>query len=454
MKGLNDIKAVYFIGVGGIGMSAIARFFNARGVEVYGYDRTPTTLTQQLEAEGIHITYDDAPSQVQEGVDLVIYTPAIPQDNTIFKAYQSSGIEMLKRADVLQWITDSLETIAVAGTHGKTTTSTMIAYLMREAGPGCNAFLGGIAVNYNANFWSSSTDIAVVEADEYDRSFLKLSPSVAVLTAIDPDHLDIYGTAAECENAFVEFTHKIRPNGVLIHKQGLRRVKDMGGDQKIAYSLQNDLAQSYASNIVMKQGGYTFDVINKEWILKDVYLPIGGMHNVENCVAAITVAKHYFVEDQAIRDALANFKGIKRRFEYVIKNDKVVYIDDYAHHPEELKALIKSAKTLFPKRRCVVVFQPHLYSRTRDFATEFAQVLDMADEVILLDIYPARELPMEGVSSQMIADRMGNPNVTVLTKEGLIAYAQNAPLELFITAGAGDIDKIVPALKEAIEHKL
>jgi len=341
----------------------------------------------------------------------------------------------------------------VAGTHGKTTISTTIAYLLRETGYGCNAFLGGISVNYESNYWSSNNDTAVIEADEYDRSFLKLQPDIAVLTSIDPDHLDIYGTPAEMEAAFIQYTKNIKPGGTLLVKHGLHRAADLKGPVTMTYSLQNDAADVYADNIVMANGGYTFDVTGKDWKLENVKLAIGGMHNVENSIAAIAVTQMLKIDGDAVRTALAGFKGIKRRFEYLVKTDKVVYIDDYAHHPEELAALIRSAKRLFPKRRCVVAFQPHLFSRTRDLADGFASSLDMADEVILLDIYPARELPMEGITSETITKKMSNPAHTILSKEGLLEYVKNAPLDLFITAGAGDIDKLTGPIKQLLESK-
>ncbi len=447
------LKRVYFVGIGGIGMSALARFFRSQGTVVNGYDRTETALTKQLVAEGMGVHYTDDINLLDNETELVVYTPAIPKDHAELNWYRDNGYAVYKRSDVLQWITEALFAITVAGTHGKTTISTMIAYLLRETGYGCNAFLGGISVNYNSNYWSSNNATAVIEADEYDRSFLKLFPDIAVLTAMDADHLDIYGTAAEVEAAFIQYTKNIKPGGTLIAKHGLHRAKDLLASNIITYSLQNDAADVYGTNIVQKDGGYIFDVIGKGWIVNGVHLPIGGMHNVENSIAAIAVTQQLEIEAGLVKDALAGFKGIKRRFEYVVKNDKVVYIDDYAHHPEELTALIKSAKRLFTGRKCVVAFQPHLFSRTRDFADGFAESLSIADEVILLDIYPARELPIEGVTSQMIADRMGNPNHTILSKEGLIEYVKAAPLDLFITAGAGDIDKLVNPIKEILENK-
>ncbi len=447
------IKTVYFVGIGGIGMSALARFFRAQGTVVNGYDRTVTALTTKLEGEGMGIHYTDDINLLDKEAQLVVYTPAIPKDHAELNWYRDNNYPVYKRSDVLQWITERLFSVTVAGTHGKTTISTMIAYLLRETGYGCNAFLGGISVNYQSNYWSSEKNTAVIEADEYDRSFLKLRPDIAVLTAIDADHLDIYGTAEEMESAFIQYTRNIKADGTLLVKHGLHRGSDLKGPKTVTYSLQNDAADIYSVNMTQRQGGYTFDVVAEGWMITDIHLNIGGMHNVENMVAAITVTQMLGIDPVRVKDAVAGFKGIKRRFEYILKTDKIVYIDDYAHHPEELSALIRSAKHLFPDRRCVVAFQPHLFSRTRDFADGFASSLDMADEVLLLDIYPARELPMEGVTTKMIADRMGNNAHTILSKEGLLEYVKQAPLSLFITAGAGDIDKLVAPIKTILESK-
>ncbi len=450
---VREIKRVYFIGIGGIGMSALARFFRERGAVVSGYDKTETELTMHLAGEGMQIHYADDIALLDKETQLVIYTPAIPKDHNELNWYRDNNYPVYKRSDVLQWITEAMHAITVAGTHGKTTISTMIAYLLRETGYGCNAFLGGISVNYERNYWSSTNDTAVVEADEYDRSFLKLYPNIAVLTAIDPDHLDIYGTAAEMESAFIQYTKNIKPGGTLLVKHGLHRQSELKGPETITYSLQNDAADVCATNIQQKDGGYLFDVVGKGWKLEQMRLHVGGMHNVENAVAAIAVTQMLGIDGASVRSALDGFKGVKRRFEYVVKTDKMVYIDDYAHHPEELAALIGSAKRLFAGRKCVVAFQPHLFSRTRDLADGFAHSLDMADEVILLDIYPARELPMEGVTSQMIVDRMANPVHTILSKEALLDYVRVAPLNMFITAGAGDIDKLVEPIKSILTGK-
>ncbi len=450
---VREIKRVYFIGIGGIGMSALARFFLELGASVSGYDKTETELTKQLVAEGMNVHYTDDVAMLDKEARLIVYTPAIPKDHAELNWYINEHYSVFKRSDVLQSITNAMYAVTVAGTHGKTTISTMIAYLLRETGYGCNAFLGGISVNYGRNYWSSKNDTAVIEADEYDRSFLKLHPDIAVLTAIDPDHLDIYGTAEEMEAAFIQYTKNIKLGGTLLVKHGLHRQNDLKGPVTLSYSLQNDAADVYAENIQQKDGGYLFDVVGDDWKIEGIHLNVGGMHNVENAVAAVAVTDLLGIKGDRVKAAFEGFKGVRRRFEYVVKTKEVVYIDDYAHHPEELASLIKSAKHLFGGRKCVICFQPHLYSRTRDLAEGFAESLDMADEVILLDIYPARELPMEGVTSQMIADRMANRACTILSKEGLLEYVKAASLSLFITAGAGDIDKLVEPIKNILTKK-
>ena len=463
---LNDIKAVYFIGVGGIGMSALARYFNEKGVKVSGYDKTVTPLTTQLEEEGIEVHYKDDVEIIPKDVQLVVYTPAIPKEHQGYQFYLQNRYSVVKRSDVLQIITQSSLNICVAGTHGKTTISTITGHLLRHTGFGCNAFLGGIAVNYNSNFWSSDNNVCVVEADEYDRSFHKLSPDVAVITAMDADHLDIYGTAEAMEEAFIEFTRKIKPGGWLISKHGLKRSKDLVADHHISYHLNDSNATVHAINLQVKNGGYLFDVVMNDWLLKDIQLLIGGLHNVENAIAAITVAHILKIDDDKIKKAVADFKGVKRRFEYVIApspagegGGEIVFVDDYAHHPEELKALITGARSLFAHQKLVLVFQPHLFTRTRDLAVEFAESLDMADEVILLPIYPARELPIEGVSSELILEKMKLKKKRIMTKEELLkevnAVVRQATNNgaVFITAGAGDIDAMLPELKMKIEQK-
>lgn len=458
--GIDKLKTVYFIGIGGIGMSAVAKFFHSIGVRVSGYDKTPTTLTKEMEKNGIAIHYEENIDAIPKEADLVVYTPAVPKDHKELLYYRQHDYKVVKRSDVLQIITKSSFNICVAGTHGKTTITTMIAHLLRDSGFGCNAFLGGISVNYGTNFWGSEKNVCAVEADEYDRSFLKLEPDIAVISAMDADHLDIYGTAEAMEQAFIDFSSKIKSGGLLISKFGLKRGKDLKSDRHWTYSLQNESADVYAKNIQMMNGSYEFDVMIKDEKLEKVQLNMGGMHNVENAIAAIAVASSLNIEEEKIKAAVASFKGVKRRFDYIIKNESIVFIDDYAHHPEELKALINGAKALFRGKNCTVIFQPHLYTRTRDLADEFAEALDLADEIILLPVYPARELPIEGVSSNMILDKMKNENREVMTKEELTGwiknnYARNINKEfgeVLITAGAGDIDMLVNPIKEILEE--
>jgi UDP-N-acetylmuramate--alanine ligase len=462
---LKDIKKIYFIGIGGIGMSALARYFLSRGVEVSGYDRTSTPLTRELEQEGVAVHYEDDPDKAAKDAELIVYTPAVPKDHKELLFYLQHGYTVLKRSEVLGAITQSSFNICVAGTHGKTTITTMIAHILRHSGYGCNAFLGGIAVNYGSNFWSDPRNTCVVEADEYDRSFLKLSPDVAVITAMDADHLDIYGTAAEVEQAFIDFSARLKPGGMLLSKWGLKRGAELRAGLHLTYGLGSKAGGSgmhdgtaagpdvLAENILMTGGSYGFDVRIKNQALEKMVLNMGGMHNVENVTAAIAVAHYLGIEEEKIRQAVSSFKGVKRRFEYIIHRPGLVFIDDYAHHPEELRALISGAKGLFGDRKAVVVFQPHLFTRTRDLGEGFAESLNLADEVYLLPIYPARELPVEGISSSLIAGKMEKGKARVVTKEELLDILRDRKdeLELLITAGAGDIDALVAPVKEILE---
>lgn len=452
-KGRDGAGSVYFLGIGGIGMSALARYFNTNGVAVSGYDKTETVLTKKLVAEGIAIHYEDNIELIDKEPTLVVYTPAVPKDHKEYNYFLQNNYNLVKRSEVLGAITNSSYNICVAGTHGKTTTSTMVAHILRHSGYGCNAFLGGIAVNYNSNFWNSKKNVSVVEADEYDRSFLKLSPDVAIISSMDADHLDIYGTAENMEEAFIDFAARIKPGGLLLSKYGLKRTDDLKAEEHLTFHLQNENASVYAANIKMKRGSYQFDVLMQYWELKDVLLNMGGLHNIENMIAAITVAHYLEIDNDKIKKAVADFKGVKRRFEYIIKNDEQVMVDDYAHHPEELRALLSGAKDMFPGVKCTVIFQPHLYSRTKDFADGFAETLDLADEVILLPIYPARELPMEGVTSEMILNKMKNNNKCVLDKDEVLDWIKNNKTELLITAGAGDIDSLVEPIKNILNSK-
>jgi UDP-N-acetylmuramate--alanine ligase len=450
VKSLDKISSVYFLGIGGIGMSALARYFNSNGIKVSGYDKTSTLLTKQLEAEGMEIHYEDDVTLIDKEADLVVFTPAVLAGHSELNFYKANNYNLLKRSEVLGLITETNFNICVAGTHGKTTTSAMVAHILRDTDYGCNAFLGGIATNYNTNFWSSLNNICVAEADEYDRSFLKLSPDVAIITAMDADHLDIYGTAENVEQAFLDFSEKIKPGGCLILKYGLKRSKDFKVKDICTYSVVDKNANIHIDNLRIENAAYKFDVINDYWKLDDVELNMGGMHNIENAIAAIGAAKYLKIDDDKIKAAVSSFKGVKRRFEYIIKNDKVIFIDDYAHHPEELRALINSAKELFANKKCTLIFQPHLFSRTKDLADDFAAVLSMADETILLPIYPARELPMEGVTSKLILNKMTSKHKSILEKKDLPNWISDNKPDFLITAGAGDIDTMIQPIKEAM----
>jgi UDP-N-acetylmuramate--alanine ligase len=433
-------------------MSALARYFLSRKVSVSGYDRTPTPLTRELEAEGISIHYEERTDLIPQDVDVVVYTPAIPAQHAELVYYREHNYTVVKRSDVLQWITESSFNICVGGTHGKTTVTSITAHLLRHSGYGCNAFLGGIAANYGTNFWSSEKNVVVVEADEYDRSFLKLVPDVAVVTAMDPDHLDIYGTPEEVENAFVQFSQKLKPGGCLISKYGLPRQQDFHAEHQYTYSYSDRRADVFAEDVRVENGSYRFTVTAKNWQIKDMLLHMGGLHNIENTLVAVIVGKYLGIDDEKIKAAVADFKGVRRRFEYALKNDAHVLIDDYAHHPEELRALLSGVKSIFPEEKITLVFQPHLFSRTKDLAEAFAHSLDMADEVLLLPIYPARELPMEGVSSRLLLDKMTIAGKRALEKEEMKQWMQANLPRLVVMAGAGDIDALVQPVKSILER--
>lgn len=448
MNPLTNIQRIYFIGIGGIGMSALARYFNTQGVKVSGYDKTPTPLTDDLEKEGIQIHFEDDLAKIDKEATVIVYTPAIPADHKELNFYRDNGYNVVKRSDVLQWVTENAFTIGIAGTHGKTTTTSMTAHILRHSEFGCNAFLGGIASNYGTNFWSHEKNVVVVEADEYDRSFLKLAPNVAVVTAVDPDHLDIYGTADEVLKAFGQYTDKIKSNGVLIQKYGTVFPVNTNDKEVFTYSYNESAASFHTSDLKVIEGSYHFDLVHPKGTLKDVVLNMGGLHNVENATAAIAIALQLGIDENKIKEAVASFQGVKRRFEFKIKTPNKVLIDDYAHHPEELNALISGVRSLYPNEKMVLVFQPHLYSRTQDQASGFIEVLSKADEVILLPIYPARELPIPGVSSDILLDKMTVAKKTVMTKEALFEWAANTQDKLIVMAGAGDIDACITKVKE------
>ncbi len=446
---LSKINRVYFVGIGGIGMSALARYFAKRGCLVCGYDRTRTALTMELEKEGILISYMDDESVVPVSFlenhpdTLVVYTPAIPKNSPILNHFKDGGFILQKRSEVLGIISRGMFCLAIAGTHGKTTTSSMLAHILTDTGFGCTAFLGGIASNYNSNVLFGNNNVVVVEADEFDRSFLTLNPDIAVITSMDADHLDIYGTANELVNTFAQFAFQIKAGGKLFIKKGLPLLG-------ISYSATQD-AMLKATNIQTKDGKVYFDFQDGYNHLKDICLNMPGLHNIENALAAIGVALSLGIHPKSVKAAVATFKGVKRRFEKIVETGETVYIDDYAHHPEELRACFQAVRSLYPDRKMTVVFQPHLFSRTQDFADSFAEVLDTADDIILLEIYPARELPIEGVNSTWLGSKMKNKSLEICGKDSVLDILKSKKPNLILTVGAGDIDTLIGPIKNWIE---
>lgn len=439
---------IYFLGIGGIGMSALARYFLVKGYQVHGYDRTVTALTANLENEGMIIHYHEDISLIPADTGLVIYTPAIPAVNTELQYLQKSGVRMMKRAEVLGMLSSEYQTIACAGTHGKTTTSSMVSYLMEQSHVGCQAFLGGISRNFGSNLMISQTSqYMVVEADEYDRSFLHLHPFIAIITSIDSDHLDIYNDLASVHEAFSSFTGNIISAGCLIIKKGLELPLLTPPDCKVYRYAVDDKADFYASNLILEDHLYHFDFHYPNGKIDNLVLGIPGLYNVENAVAALAAAILAGVTPEELSLGLATFKGVKRRFDIRLNENGLVYIDDYAHHPEEINACIRSARDMFPNKKLTGIFQPHLFSRTRDFAAEFADSLSMLDEVLLLPIYPARELPIPGVDSQMLLSLMNHDNKHLVEKADIPNYFIGKTTEVLITMGAGDIDTLVEPIE-------
>lgn len=453
---IEDYKNIYFIGIGGIGMSAIARYFNSIGKNVFGYDRMATQLTNELEAEDIGITFQDdivqIPSNYRSIEDtLVVYTPAIPLNHPQLIYFQEQQFTIKKRSEVLGLLSDNLNAIGIAGTHGKTTVSTITSHIFKTSVLDCNAFLGGISRNYQSNLLlAKDSDWMILEADEFDRSFLQLHPHLALVTSMDADHLDIYGDKNELEKSFQEFVNQVKDGGILVYKKGL--VLDQGQLTAYSYSLK-DKADFYAENIQLVEGFYQFDLIHPVGKIRDLQFSYPGKINVENAIAAASVALLCGVEEAELRRALATFKGVRRRFDYHIRNEKIVFIDDYAHHPKELWESISSVRELYPEKKITGIFQPHLYTRTRDFAEEFATSLNLLDEVILLDIYPARELPIEGVTSEIILKNLQVPS-KLCKKEELLEVLREKDFEVLLTLGAGDIDKLVEPIKNLISERL
>jgi len=455
---LENIHSVYFLGIGGIGMSALARWFNHNGKAVSGYDKTQTPLTKQLQIEGIQVHFKDDPELITEKVknsklnSLIIYTPAIPLDHSEWNWLKANEYEIMKRSEVLGLITSNMVSVAVAGTHGKTTTSSMIVHLMKSAGIDCTGFLGGISTNYNTNMVlnDSVNAVAVIEADEFDRSFLTLFPKMAVVTATDADHLDIYGDKDALKASFRKFVSQIDNDGQLFVKEGLGNdiiADDAEYDHK-NYAIQG--AAITAENLRIEGATFVFDYKDGTKAIEGIRLNVPGYHNVENMLAAISVTRKFGADDDAIRDGVGSYLGVKRRFEYLIKQDDLVYIDDYAHHPVEIETFLLSVRSLYTNRKVTAVFQPHLFTRTRDFAEEFSRSLSLADELIMLDIYPARELPIDGITSNSILENVSLDKKLIVSKGDLVETIRKWNPEVVVTIGAGDIDQFVLPIKDAL----
>jgi UDP-N-acetylmuramate--alanine ligase len=455
---LHNIKQVYLLGIGGIGMSALARYFHAAGKVVSGYDKTPTPLTESLVTEGIGVTYNDDVNELPEGLRsgnnedfLIIYTPAIPKDHHQYNFFLDNAVAMHKRSVVLGWITRRSFTIAVAGTHGKTTTSSIITHILKSSGINCTAFLGGISTNYNSNLILGDVNaddaVVVVEADEFDRSFLTLHPDIAVITSMDADHLDIYGDKSKLEESFRLFAGQVKNGGYLFVKSGLPLGKQTAN--QYSYSITSG-ADFTGTEIHIEDHQYIFNINTLHQSFRKWKTGLPGRHNVENAVAAIAVALQLGIDPQKIKNGIESFAGVKRRFEYHINTDKCTFIDDYAHHPEELRAAISSVKELYGDKKVTGVFQPHLYSRTKDFAAEFAESLSLLDALLLLDIYPARELPIPGVTSDIIFNKVSLKEKELCSKEELLPILAKHKPEVLLTLGAGDIDQLVEPIKNLL----
>lgn len=452
---INKIKNIYFLGIGGIGMSALARYFNLHGKTVQGFDKTPTALTNELIAEGMHITFEDSLETLDKNADLVVYTPAIPKDSIQLNYYLQSGIPMMKRAQVLGAVADEAFNISIAGSHGKTSTSSITAHILKTANKDAAAFLGGICINFNSNF-INGTEFAIAEADEFDRSFLNLHPDIALITSVDTDHLDIYGNLKAIEDSFSLFCKNIRDNGICISNSTVKSEILNQDVQNLSYSLTDKNADFYTENIRIEDGKYIFDVIHPKGKFENFISFYGGRHNIENAIGAIAIALQLQINESDIRKAIETFKGVKRRFETHVKNDKHIYIDDYAHHPRELDAALFSAKELYPDKKITAVFQPHLFSRTKDLCDEFAASLSKIDKLILLDIYPAREKPIDGVTSKIIFDKVTIDDKHLITKNELTDFIRSHKdeIEVLLTVGAGDIDTKVKEITEILNEPM
>lgn len=461
MRGLTNIEGIYFLGIGGIGMSALARWFLSQGYVVAGYDRTESMLTKALADEGCVITYDDSRDSLPQLFSvpeennrvLVVYTPAIPAESPLLNFFRDHGYDIYKRAEVLGSVSEETDAVAVAGTHGKTTVSTMTAHLLYSSPIGCSAFLGGISKNHNSNLLLSESRYTVMEADEYDRSFLHLSPLISVVTAIDADHLDIYGTPTSMVEAYSQFCHRIRPGGTLILNENVISGLVLPDDAVVYTYGTGEKAHFRAQDIVREDEGYSFSITTPQGTISGLRLHMPGMVNILNATAATAAAWCAGVRPDDIRRALHSFSGVRRRFDVRYRGSEIIYLDDYAHHPQEIDALVSAVRDFWPGRRITGIFQPHLYSRTRDFAAGFATALDRLDQVILMPVYPARELPLPGASSESLATMMKNPNVRVVTKEELLPALEEIREGMLLTIGAGDIDRFVEPITDMLKAR-
>ncbi len=450
------MKNVYFIGIGGIGMSAIARYYNHAGYSVSGYDKTPSKLTHALEAEGIAVHYTDDTSFIPKDIEntLVIYTPAIPKDMGELVYVMENGYRTVKRSRALGEIAASQTCLAIAGTHGKTTTSTMLAHIYTHSGVGCSAFLGGISKNYHTNLLLSKNPVIVAEADEFDRSFLQLFPNIAAITSTDADHLDIYGDTDTIREAFAEFASQIKADGYLVMKKGITLSLESVKAKIHTYSFKEQ-ADFCPANVEILEGGYfKFDLCWPGGVIENCVMGVPGWINAENAIAAGACALLGGIEPQKVKDALKAFCGAERRIDIHVNTPKVAYIDDYAHHPKELSSAISSIRNMFPGRKVCGIFQPHLYTRTRDFAPEFAESLSALDELVLLDIYPARELPIEGVTSKIIFDKVTIENKVMINKDNVMEYLKDKEIDILVTFGAGDIDRLIVPIREMLQERV
>lgn len=460
---IENVHSVYFLGIGGIGMSAIARWFKANGCFVAGYDKTPTALTNELVAEGMELHFEDDINNIPQRIKnqktdtLVIYTPAIPKNHLEHAWLKAEGYTIMKRSQVLGIITEGSNSICVAGTHGKTTTSSLVAHILHQGGVDCAAFLGGIATNFNSNLVLNKKALAgslvVVEADEFDRSFLTLHPNIAILTAADADHLDIYGHKDALTQSFKDFIGRVSNNGLLIINDKIKEELEISKSsiRSVTYGIERGEAQ--ARNIRMQNHCFVFDYYFQNYKILDISMMVPGFHNVENATAAITATLTEGMSPDSVKRGIETFKGVKRRFEYILRSKNIIFIDDYAHHPAEIEAFLKSVKALYPEKKVTAVFQPHLFTRTRDFAEGFSESLSLADEVILLDIYPARELPIEGVDSQMLMSAITSKSKQLLSKMSLLHFVERGDFEVFVSVGAGDIDTLVAPIKNTLQKR-